>query len=467
LNILLPCVVIIFFKCHPTKTQPCLCPFFQYHLHTQILYSDDKTNKIQANIVIEQQQSLLEWESALLITEEAMTLLTEGKIDSIEMNDELTHLANLSKIPIDARVLGAIHVPGEGCEDMDYIPLEQDVADDETVVDDDDDDGRINIGALDPASTIPIRFKHIQTIKEELLLLTQKMMKEVPELDINWVQDLVYAELQRQGVDESLPSIDELHKPITIKMIDTPSSISSMMHDGVYTAHDAVNDIDGILEKEDADLTGKYDFASIINGAKVLRRGPYATSSSLYETLPLLNRILAYTKLRFYGHPPEVALLPTFPIHARGQCWSFPNESTNALSRQRMVGSSSGIIANDLLGLYATLSVRLASAVYVTEIMVEHNPTVIPSHESSSSSSSSAIKHFRVLGFEDGGAFGDPWELGSFTFIPGSSISQTTFSIPAMLDGQRIPKMKVISIAVDSNGGANYSCLYRVRVHGI
>ena len=130
-----------------------------------------------------------------------------------------------------------------------------------------------------------------------------------------------------------------------------------------------------------------------------------------------------------------------------------------------MVGSSSGIIANDLLGLYATLSVRLASAVYVTEIMVEHNPTVIPSHESSSSSS--AIKHFRVLGFEDGGAFGDPWELGSFTFIPGSSISQTTFSIPAMLDGQRIPKMKVISIAVDSNGGANYSCLYRVRVHGI
>lgn len=396
-----------------------------------------------------------------------MTLLTEGKINPIEVNDELTKLAILSKVPIDARVLGTIHVPGEGCEGMDYIPLEQDVVDDENVVDDDDDDdvGFIKIGALDPASNIPIHVKYIQAIKEELLLLTQQMSKEVPELDIKWVQDLVHAELPRQGVDEGLPSIDELHKPITIKMINAPSSISLMMHDVVYTAHDAVNDIDLILEREDADLTGKYDYASINNGAKVLRRGPFATSSSLYETLPLLNRVLAYTKLRFYGHPPEVALLPTFPIHARGQCWSFPNESTNALSRQR-VGSTSGI-ANDLLGLYATLSVRLASAVSVTEIMVEHNPTVLPHKSSSASSSSSSIKHFRVLGFVDGGAFGDPLELGSFTFIPGSSISQTTFSIPAMLDGQRIPKMKVISIAVDSNGGARYSCLYRVRVHGI
>ena len=420
---------------------------------------------------MEQQRSLLEWESALSITEDAVNLLTEGKINPLEMNDELTKLAILSKIPIEARVLGTIHVPGEGCEDMDYIPLERDAYDDEIVVDDDDVDdvvGRIKIGALDPASNIPIHFKHIQTIKEELLLLTQQMLKELPELDITRVQSIIHDELKKEGVDEGLPSIDDLHKPITIKMIDTPSSmLSSMMHDGVYTAHDAVNDIDRILEKEDADLTGKYDYASIINGAKVLRRGPFATSSSLYETLPLLNRILAYTKLRFYGHPPEVALLPTSPIHARGQCWSFPNESTNALSRQRVV-STSGIAKNDLLGLYATLSVRLASAVSVTEIMVEHNPTVIP-HESSSSSSSSssAIKHFRVLGFEDGGAFGDPWELGSFTFIPGSSISQTTFSIPAMLDGQRIPKMKVISIAVDSNGGASYSCLYRVRVHGV
>jgi hypothetical protein len=55
--------------------------------------------------------------------------------------------------------------------------------------------------------------------------------------------------------------------------------------------------------------------------------------------------------------------------------------------------------------------------------------------------------------------------LGSFTFATGSSIQ--AFSIPTTLDGQNVPMMKAISIAVDSNGGARYSCLYRVRVHGV
>mmetsp|Transcript_20389 Transcript_20389/g.36817 ORF Transcript_20389/g.36817 Transcript_20389/m.36817 type:complete len:238 (+) Transcript_20389:201-914(+) len=218
-----------------------------------------------------------------------------------------------------------------------------------------------------------------------------------------------------------------------------------------YTARDAVRDIDRLLEIEDADRTGKFDYASVIHGASVLRRGPYATTYSLYETLPLFNRVLAYVKLRFYGHPPEVALLPTFPMHARGQCWSFSNEFSSSRARSQ--------IDNDgIRGEYATLTVSLSSAITITNVVIEHiSPNI-------SSDPSTAIKKFRVVGFEDGGAFGEPWELGKFAFPIGPTLQD--FSIPTVLDGQNVPKLKSVAIAVDSNWGAEYACLYRVRVHG-
>ena len=220
----------------------------------------------------------------------------------------------------------------------------------------------------------------------------------------------------------------------------------------MYTAKDSVTDIDRLLEIEDADRTGKFDYASIVHGARVLRRGPYGTSYALYETLPLLNRVLAYTKLRFYGHPPEAALTPTYPMHARGQCWSFTNEYSSSRTRRQAAG-----IENDMIGEYATLTVSLPSAIMVTEVMVEHIPPTITSDPTTT------MKEFRVLGFEDGGAFGEPWELGSFVFNIGPTIQ--AFPIPTMLDGQTVPKLKAISIAVDSNYGADYTCLYRVRIH--
>jgi SUN domain-containing protein 1/2 len=267
-----------------------------------------------------------------------------------------------------------------------------------------------------------------------------------------WAQQIIQEELRKKGVDAEPPSIEKLlHEPITLKYVEKSSSSTSSTSS--YSTRDAVRDIDHRLEIEDADRTGQFDYASVIYGARILRRGPFATSYSYYETLPLLNRLLAYSKLRFYGHPPEVALYPTFPMHARGQCWSFSNEATSVRSRRL-----NDVVANDMVGEYATLTVSLVSAIRVTEIVVEHPP-------SDNSSSSTAIQEFRVLGFEDGGAFGEPWELGRYTFdVRGSSLQ--TFVIPTTLLGQNIPKLKSISIAIDSNWGAEYGCLYRVRVHG-
>merc|ERR1712176_559556 len=96
------------------------------------------------------------------------------------------------------------------------------------------------------------------------------------------------------------------------------------------------------------------------------------------------------------------------------------------------------------------------SAITVAEVVVEHvSPNMSPDP-------STAIKEFRVVGFEDGGAYGELWELGTFKFLIGPT--KQAFSMPTMLDGQNVPKLKSVSIAVDSNwGNAGYSCLYRVR----
>ncbi len=414
-------------------------------------------DKVRSSIATEQ-RLLLEWESALLLAEAALDLLDQGETDPSETNAKLSLLSEVSKVPLNAMVLDTtkIIVPGEGCEGMDYVPLkrvdEVDVEEEAVKI-----SRGINVDALDPASDAPILIEDAQNVYEELLQLIKSQNDMSPTSDSllfdgkQRVQKMIDEELQKKGLDKDPPSIDELHIPIVTKINVSPPS--SFTDDELYTARDAVIDIDRALEREDADRTGMFDYASINHGARVLRRGPFATSYSLYETLPLLNRILAYARLRFYGHPPEVALRPTFPTHARGQCWSFPDESLTALSRRR-VG-----VANDFIGGYGTLTVTLMSAITVTEVMIEHVAPAV-SHDPTSS-----IREFRVLGFEDGGAFGDPWELGSFTFAVGPSIQ--AFSIPTTLDGQNVPRMRAISIAVDSNGGGRYSCLYRVRVHGV
>jgi len=180
-----------------------------------------------------------------------------------------------------------------------------------------------------------------------------------------------------------------------------------------YLTPDAIRSIiDERLEKNKADFTGKLDYASIRSGAKIIRTGPRQTSSSLSEDVPLVNRFLAISKLRFYGHKAEAALTPTYPRNALGQCWSFAKETNKrkivVLGKEK---ENSLLWKYDVArGAYATLSVRLASQVLVSHVVVEH-PIQI------ASSATSAIQHFRVFGFEDDNASSPKsWYLGSFTY---------------------------------------------------
>ena len=163
------------------------------------------------------------------------------------------------------------------------------------------------------------------------------------------------------------------------------------------------------------------------------------------------------------------------------------------------------------------MAVRLARSTRVEEVVVEHPPEGVLGERDT------AVKDFRVVGFEDRVATGHPWMLGSFRYdsgelggdchrliyilygdgwlclfvcfgilvlllkltihyllsaIPyhtfltllclGSDRSLQTFSIPATSEnGQPLPSLSSIVLAIDSNWGANYTCLYRFRVHGV
>jgi hypothetical protein len=201
--------------------------------------------------------------------------------------------------------------------------------------------------------------------------------------------------------------------------------------------------IDARLEKERADQTGRVDYASILNGAAVVYGGERGTSPSLVDQLPVVNRLASLWSLRNHGLRPEAALTPTYPsLTTLGQCWSFNKD----LSERKQSG-------------YATLTFRLAKPILVRSVSVEHPPQDITDRINS------AIQNFRVVGYEFPNAQGMAWPLGSFEYRAGGDILQE-FEVKTEIKGEAIPVLEAISLLIDSNWGANYSCLYRFRVFG-
>jgi Sad1 / UNC-like C-terminal len=202
------------------------------------------------------------------------------------------------------------------------------------------------------------------------------------------------------------------------------------------------------LEMEWADQLGAIDYATIRQGARIVRHGPFGTSKSFVDDLPLVNRLLAGLDLRFHGHGPEAALTPTFPSFALGQCWSFEKQAPHADLERRDAAK------------FATLTLTLARPIYVTQVYIEH-----PSADATDQVES-AIRSFRLYGFaSENPSAAEAWRLGTFTYQKGGP-SRQEFKIPNRVSGKDVPPLRSISLLVDSNWGAPYSCLYRLRVHG-
>jgi len=257
-------------------------------------------------------------------------------------------------------------------------------------------------------------------------------------------------------------AIDPLNDP------DNPiTTTHRLLHPQIHSI------INTALETEHADHTDRTDYATVRSGGRIIRTGPRRTTPSVSSNMPLLNRLLSSLNLRFYGHRAESALNPTYPPTAIGQCWSVEREGTRkdlwgaanalvTLSSERSGREGSRMKEDSYRGEYATLAVRLARSTRVEEVVVEHPPEGVLGERDT------AVKDFRVVGFEDRVAMGHPWMLGSFRYDSGSDRSLQTFSIPATSEnGQPLPSLSSIVLAIDSNWGANYTCLYRFRVHGV
>ncbi|GAX12613.1 hypothetical protein FisN_13Lh074 [Fistulifera solaris] len=192
-----------------------------------------------------------------------------------------------------------------------------------------------------------------------------------------------------------------------------------------------------------ADLTGKVDYAAISSGGVIIKTGKYATTSSIVDTLPYGNRLLHMLRLRFYGHGPEAAIMPTYPFdpsQALGNCWAF-------------------VATPSELGKYAVFSVSLANPIYATQVAIEHPPREVNDR------AKAAIRSFRVVGFESADATGKAWDMGQFEYRLGDDYLQV-FDLEEEMGDADIPAIQSLSLLIDSNWGLGYSCLYRLRVHG-
>ena len=228
------------------------------------------------------------------------------------------------------------------------------------------------------------------------------------------------------------------------------------------------------------DVTGIKDYASLRHGASIISEGStFATSTSLVDELPALNRLMAKANLRFYGHGPYAALNPTYPIDSLGQCWSIlPEKQTIHFYK-----------FNRKRGKYATLAIKLSTPLSSIDSVIVEHPIF-----ASETSHSTAIQSFRVLAFETDDATSTPYQIGTFQYNIGTFLTKsivafmilnfvihTVYMICLILCDfvesekylqtfpivEKQPEMiQSVVLAIDTNWGADYACLYRFRVQG-
>lgn len=375
------------------------------------------------------------WKEGLIRARTVLQLMKEGTGDEPQdLDDILKTLVHASGNQISLKDLRTISmanvlIPGENCSGQEFILTSED------------------------SGVHYVTEEEIISAKDELEALVTSTFSDI-RFDPNLfkpISDWIEGELEKSAAAFNLntpPDLEDIQIPIP----DEPFGINKSF---VNTA------IEEQFEIVKADRLGKHDYASIRSGASVIYTGRRQTSPSLVENLPLGNQFMATLGLRFYGHGPEAALEPTFPMDSLGQCWSFEKDGARKRVTIKEWSGEHDIENGADRGEYATLAVKLSEPVYVTNIVIEHTPMAV------SKNRESAIRKFRVIGFQEDDASGEPWHLGTALYDPLKKPSLQEFDMKSELDnGMTIPMMEAVVLAIDSNWDADYSCLYRFRVHG-
>ena len=297
-------------------------------------------------------------------------------------------------------------------------------------------------GCPTPAAVLPADGDELLTedkLKEtvtEVQMQAATVVKEIKE-------DPELKETVKEWIDTQVEDLEEEQQQPSEIDVGGVGDAEVSVDDG-FSEQEAEKIIEEHLDIDRADKYGVLDVAAIYNGGEIIRKGPRATSPSLTESLPLVNRLMAKTKLRFYGHGPKAAISPQ--SDEKGQCWSFENTAKSKNPRWSRSFSNDGTN-----GKYATLSVRLAKPIYVSRVVVDHPPMKVPNEPYS------ALKTFRIYGYEDAHAKGKPLELGIFHYDAKSPSKE--------FELREIPQqVQSVTLAIDSTHNEDFSCLYRFRV---
>ncbi|WWC89963.1 uncharacterized protein L201_004892 [Kwoniella dendrophila CBS 6074] len=204
--------------------------------------------------------------------------------------------------------------------------------------------------------------------------------------------------------------------------------------------------IDLALLKYSKDIIAKTDYALFTSGARII---PQLTSDTLVlSKSSKINKFLTGSK-DIQGRPPATALHPDISV---GSCWPFKGDR-------------------------GSLGVMLTKKIVPTHFTIEHAPKEL------ALDMKSAPKVIQVMGVidneEDKKKFTEYWTendisdatipdhlpLGTVTYDAKSISNIQTFPI-----SEEIPKLGIsigiVIFKIESNYGGDFTCLYRVRVHG-
>ncbi|XP_051790070.1 SUN domain-containing protein 1-like isoform X2 [Erpetoichthys calabaricus] len=268
-------------------------------------------------------------------------------------------------------------------------------------------------------------------VKDSLkVLLYGAKEEEMPDSFLQWLSTQF---VRKDDLQEQLAALEiKILKNITVFVSETKEvpSVDYVKHVVDDAGVAGVSEeqvrviVNNALKLYSEDKTGLVDYALESGGGSILS----TRCSETYETKTALMSLFGFP-LWYFSQSPRVVIQPdVYP----GNCWAFK-------------------------GSQGYLVVRLSLAIYPTAFSVEH----IPKSLSPTGNISSAPKDFTAYGLEDENQE-EGTLLAHFTYDENGAPLQT---FPVTGENQNI--YQIIEIRVTSNWGhPEYTCLYRVRVHG-
>ncbi|XP_074914594.1 SUN domain-containing protein 1 isoform X6 [Buteo buteo] len=262
------------------------------------------------------------------------------------------------------------------------------------------------------------------------LMLFGDQQEDFPESLLQWLTSnfVSKSDLQTLLRDLELQILKNitLHMSVTNKKLTSEVVTNAVTNAGIsgITEAQAQIIVNNALKLYSQDKTGMVDFALESGGGSILS----TRCSETYETKTALISLFGIP-LWYFSQSPRVVIQPDmYP----GNCWAFK-------------------------GSQGYLVVRLSMKIYPTAFTVEHIPKTL----SPTGNITSAPRNFSVYGLDD--EYQEEGKLlGQYVYDQGGEPLQM---FPVMEKSENA--FQIVELRVFSNWGhAEYTCLYRFRVHG-